>query len=156
MNPIQYEVAEFWETLSAPETGIVFKQAIAKIWKLLKQIGKLVFLVLLLLAVVVVFFWSLAFQAGRAFRNVVEDQQPAHEQILNGLVKLVLLPVQKLAEWTKLQAKQQFGVDLEIPLLGEEFKQWLFPKPDPSTLQLTSTDTAKPITNSEGIDTVKG
>ncbi|HEY9641425.1 MAG TPA: hypothetical protein V6C57_13140 [Coleofasciculaceae cyanobacterium] len=150
MNPIQYEVAEFWETLSAPETGIVFKQAIAKIWKLLKQIGKLAFLLLLLLAVVVVFLWSVAFQSGRAFRNVVEDQQPAHEQILNGIVKLLLLPVQKLAEWTKVQAKQQFGIDLKIPLLGKEFQQPLFPEPAANTPQLTGTDAAEPIAPVKG------
>jgi hypothetical protein len=154
MNPIQYEVAEFWETLSAPETGIVFKQAIAKIWKLLQQIGKLAFLLLLLLAVVVVFLWSVAFQCGRAFRRVVEDQQPAHEQILNGLVKLILLPVQKLAAWTKFQAKEQFGVDLEIPLLGEDFQQWLFPKPAEKVLQFASAATPEPIAPAEMPDTV--
>lgn len=126
---LQPKIAEFWDTLSAKETKNVFVRSLQVLGRLIKQLAAIFSLLILAIAVFVVWFWSIGYQAGLAFKSVAIDMdQPGERQIVNGLVRLFLIPVRFLADFVEHQAKVQFGKEFEVPLPDLTFQLWKPPQ----------------------------
>ena len=131
-NALQPKVVELWETLSAQSTLSVLENASHSIWQVLQilwrivvQLAAIFSLLFLFFAAVIVWFWGIGFQAGRAFRSVTFDtSQPAERQVVNALTRMFLFPISVLSTWVKRQFKERFDKDIEIPLPDMTFQLW--------------------------------
>lgn len=126
---LQPKLTEFWDTLSAKETKNVFVRSLQVLGRLIKQLAAILSLLLLAIAVLVVWFWSIGYQSGLAFKSVAIDMdQPGERQIVNGLARLFLVPVRFLADFVEHQAEVQFGKDFKVPLPDLTFQLWKPPQ----------------------------
>ena len=112
MNPIQYQATALWQNLSDRDTGLAYKQALEKTWELITQLIQLLFLFVLVIVAFVVWVCSLGFQAGRAFRNWMESENPSIGELASGILKFLGTPVIWVANWAQRQMKQQLGIDI--------------------------------------------
>lgn len=107
-NPIQLYATELWESLSAKDTAITYKQAIGKTWKLLKYLLALLFFMVLLGLAFIVSFWGVGFNLGGQFQkwlyNGGQGRQP--EELVKELLKILLWPIQKIMEWANKYIEQ--------------------------------------------------
>jgi hypothetical protein len=110
-NPIQYQAIELWQTLSDKDTKLTFKQGAIALWKVVKQAGRLVFLVGLFFVVVVVWFWSVAYRTGSDFRYWLEAAQVSPDQLVTKTVELLLQPVKWLSKWSELKLQEFLGIE---------------------------------------------
>ncbi|MEM9482227.1 MAG: hypothetical protein AAGA83_00895 [Cyanobacteria bacterium P01_F01_bin.116] len=131
-NAIQPRVIELWETLSAKNTLDVFENALQSIWQVLKVLWRIIVqliaifsLLFLFFAAIIVWFWGIGFQAGRAFNSVTLDaSQSAERQVVNALARIFLFPIWALSTWVKKQFKEKFDKDIEFPLPDMTFQLW--------------------------------
>jgi hypothetical protein len=109
-NPIQYQAIELWQTLSDEDTKLTFKQAAIALWKVLKQAGRLVFLVGLFFLVVVVWFWTVAYRTGSDFRYWLETAMVSPEELVSKTLELLLKPVKWVSKWSELKLQEFLGI----------------------------------------------
>ncbi|MGB3296643.1 MAG: hypothetical protein WBA76_00130 [Phormidesmis sp.] len=128
-NAIQPEIQALWETLSAKETASILGSFFKLLWTLLVRLFTIISLGLLIFAVIIVWFWSICYQAGRAFKQifVTDNADLGGPQIVNGLARLILIPAKLLAKWVEYQIKVQFGKDFTIPLPSLGAQLWQYP-----------------------------
>lgn len=100
-NPIQLYAIELWDSLSEKDTVVTYKQAIIKTWKLLKYLLALLFFVFLLVVALILSIWGIGFNTGISLQKWLDNggqgRQP--EEFIMELLKILLLPVQKVMEW---------------------------------------------------------
>ena len=113
MNPIRYQATEFWQTLSDQDTGAIYQKAAHKTWELLKQLSRLLLLLLLFVTAVVVWVWSVGFQSGTGFRIWLE-KNPEPDQLAAKSIEILLFPFKVASLWLEEQAKVLLGWDLKL------------------------------------------
>jgi hypothetical protein len=118
-NPIQYQAIELWQTLSDKDTKLTFKQGAIALWKVLKQAGRLVFLVGLFFVVVVVWFWSVAYRAGSDFRYWLETAMVSPEQLVAKTVEIITAPIKWFVKWSEVKLQELLGIEKSTAITGK-------------------------------------
>jgi hypothetical protein len=113
MNPIQNQATELWQNLSDKETALTLKKGLEKFWELVQQTLQLLFFLVLLVVALVIWFWSVGYQSGRAFRTWMETDVKSPDDFVTRLVNLILKPLEVLPDWAKSQIKELLGIDLK-------------------------------------------
>jgi hypothetical protein len=113
MNPIRYQASELWQTLSDQDTGAIYQKAVHKTWQLLKQLSRVVLLLLLFVTAVVVWVWSVGFQSGSGFRIWLQ-KNPEPSALAAKAIELLLYPFKVASIWLEKQTKELFGWDLKL------------------------------------------
>ncbi|WP_088888981.1 hypothetical protein [Leptolyngbya ohadii] len=113
MNSIQYQATELWQTLSDQDTGAIYQKAVHKTWQLLKQLSRLLLLLLLFGTAIVVWVWSVGFQSGSGFRMWLEKNSDPDTIALKA-IEILLFPFKLASIWLEKQAKELLGWDLNL------------------------------------------
>ena len=148
MNPIRYQATEFWQTLSDQDTGAIYQKAGHKTWELLKQLSRLLLLLLLFVTAVIVWVWSVGFQSGTGFRIWLE-QNSEPDKLAAKSIEVLLFPFKVASLWLETQAKVLLGWDLKLTNLmpAEAQKQIVdIEKAIVSTLSGSTIDTTEKTT----------
>ncbi|MBW4644927.1 MAG: hypothetical protein KME23_18370 [Goleter apudmare HA4340-LM2] len=113
MNPIQNQATELWQNLADKETALTLKRGLDKLWELVQQTLQLFFFLALLVAAFMIWFWSVGYQSGRAFRIWAETGVKSPDDLVNQLLNLVLKPLGVLPDWAKFQIQELLGIELK-------------------------------------------
>jgi hypothetical protein len=114
MNSIQAQAGELWQTLSERDTAVTYKQAAVKTWKVLKQGIILIVSLALLSIAIVLWIWSVGFNSGRSFREWLETEKPAPNEILGVTIYFLLWPFERAFDWAKDQVQKSLGWTVKI------------------------------------------
>lgn len=121
MDRIRDQAAKFWQTLSAPETLTTYQEAGAVTWRILQELGLLLWLVLCLGLVAVDWFWKNSIQAGRNFRYWLSGlEQPSPERIASEAGKAIVSVGKGSFDYTIAQARGQLGLPLQLEIPERE------------------------------------
>ena len=94
-STIPDNASTLWHTVSDQDTGLVYKQAFAKTWKILKQAFRLFLLLFLFFSAAILWIWGLGFHHGRKFRMWIEDEKPPMETVVYNILRVVLWPLER-------------------------------------------------------------
>jgi hypothetical protein len=133
MNPIQYQTIELWQNLSDADTGKIYQKALLKSWQLLQQIGRLLFLLFLLVAAICIWVWSVGFQSGRLFRQWLNVEEPTPQDIVLKFSDTLLLPLKVGIVWLEAEIKKAFDWDLNLSALMPATKDKSLPEATETT-----------------------
>jgi hypothetical protein len=134
MNPIQNQATELWQNLSDKETALTLKKGLEKFWEIIQQTAQLLFFLVLLVVAFVIWFWSVGYQSGRAFRTWMETDVKSPDDLVTQLVNMVLKPLAVLPDWAKSQIQQLLGIDLKA-----------LPPAKTQSILPTTTNTREPV-----------
>ncbi|NJR60600.1 MAG: hypothetical protein HC769_18250 [Cyanobacteria bacterium CRU_2_1] len=139
ISPVQEQATQLWAILSENDTAMVYQQAAAKTWKLLKQtIVLLVFLFVLLIALVV-WIWGIGFQSGLQFRTWLETEHPTLDELMTVLLKVLLYPFERAFAWANWFIKTYLGWEIHFGSPPSESSSTQPEQPSTSTPSETST-----------------
>lgn len=113
MNPIQNQATELWQNLSDKETALTLKKGLEKFWELVQQTLQLIFFLVLLVVALLIWFWSVGYQSGRAFRTWMETGVKSPDDLVTQLVNLALKPLGVLPDWAKSKIQELLGIELK-------------------------------------------
>lgn len=134
MNPIQNQATELWQNLSDKETALTLKKGLEKFWEIIQQTAQLLFFLVLLVVAFVIWFWSVGYQSGRAFRTWMETDVKSPDDLVTQLINMVLKPLEVLPDWAKSQIQQLLGIDLKA-----------LPPAKTQSILPTTTNTREPV-----------
>lgn len=109
MNSIQDQAGELWQSLSERDTGVIYKQATVKTWRLLKQGIILIVSLALLSVAIVLWIWSVGFNSGRSFREWLEVEKPAPTEIFGVTIYFLLWALERAFDWATDQVQKYLG-----------------------------------------------
>jgi hypothetical protein len=132
MEKIKTQAALVWQLLSASETYGVYQNALSTTWKILKEAGLLVWLVICLTLVFGDWFWKTGVGAGQNARAWFDNLQEGSNDQLASETGKALLTVGKSSLLSTLSlAKTQLGLEDETPA-PEPTKTAAKPAPAPA------------------------
>ncbi len=91
IQAIQDHATELWNTLSEKDTAITYKQFLIISWKLLVQTITLIFSLLMLLVAIIIWLWSIGFQLGQYFVELLASET-LRKKAWEDILKLLLWP----------------------------------------------------------------
>ena len=112
-NPIQGAI-QLWATLNEKDTVVIYQQAAAKSWELLKQAIAVIFFLFRLLIALIIWVCGIAFQSGLNFRNWLEIKQPTLDEILSALFKVLLWSLNHAYQWAASFIKKYLGWEIKF------------------------------------------
>ena len=113
MNPIQNQATELWQNLSDKDTALTLKKGLEKLWELVQQTLQLFFFIILLGVALVIWFWSVGYQSGRAFRTWTETGVASPDDLVTQVVNALLKPLQVLPDWAKSKIQELLGIEFK-------------------------------------------
>ncbi len=134
MDKIKMQAAQVWQLITAAETYGVYQSAIALTWKILKEAGLLLWLVICLVLVFSDWFWKTGVGAGRSAREWFTNLQEGSSDQLASETGKALLTVGKSSFLSTLSlAKTQLGIEEEtVPEVKPEPVATKPPAPAPA------------------------
>lgn len=113
VNPIPEYANELWQTLTAKDTAITYKQAGAKTWRLLQLTLGLIFFIFLLACAVVLWFWGIGYNLGRSFRIWLAETNPHPDELFFIAIRLIVYPIEVLIKWATELVKNYLGWEVK-------------------------------------------
>lgn len=139
INPVQEQATQLWETLSQQDTAVVYQQAVAKTWKLLKQAIALIVFLFVSLVALIFWIWGIGFQSGFHFRKWLEVKQPNVNEVVGLFLKILFWPLILAFQWANSFVKKYLGWEVQFDLSSSETT--------PETTGETSTPPKDSLTN---------
>ena len=142
-NPIPEYANELWQTLTAKDTAITYKQAGAKTWRLLQLTLGLIFFIFLLAVAVVLWFWGIGYNLGRSFRNWINTTSPHPDDVFAVTLRLIVYPIEALIKWATELVKNYLGWEVK-PDVSEFASSVTHTPPNPPALPSQSNPSNPP------------
>jgi hypothetical protein len=135
-------VSELKQILSAPDTGKIYLKAIAKTWRLIQQLAKLIFLLALLSIAFVIWVWSLSFKNGHNLRKKLETEHTTPQSLIKDAFQLLLSLVKGIVDWAdSLFSPKQLGqakTQVILPAPANNSTNLISPAKTQTTIELTN------------------
>ncbi len=114
MNKIQAQAAKVGKILFNTETWVIYKKAISLSWNLLRELARLIWLMICLGIFVVAWLWTNSIQAAQEVQSwYASIEEPKADNVLNAAGKELLLAGTTGASLALTHAKSQLGIEEE-------------------------------------------
>ncbi|NET55832.1 MAG: hypothetical protein F6K47_06580 [Symploca sp. SIO2E6] len=129
MNKIKAQAAKVGKILFSTETWAIYKRAIVLSWNLLRELVRLIWLIICLGIFLVAWLWTNSLQVAQDLQSwYASIEEPKADHVLDAAGKELLLAGTTGAELALTHAKNQLGIEeepeaLEIPAIPPEVSQ---------------------------------
>jgi hypothetical protein len=119
-NPVREQVMQLLAILSEEDTSVTCQQTASKTWRLFQQVAVLIFFLCTLFVALIFWLWGVGYQSGVYFRRWVDVKQPTTNDLLLGMLEIIMWPFKQALNWANSFVKKYLGLEIQFDFLTPE------------------------------------